>query len=142
METYEQLSLNISPSVRCTASDFRASLSRLQEGVEDSEILEALSFLRSCGWLKPESLRYFSARTYEDSLITMEDGRSRPLLEAWTNWGTMSNGSCLIANISESLSQGSECSLSDILESDPPKRFFLSQAAVDRLISYKGTEVL
>lgn len=50
-ETLQQLSLEISQTQKCTASDFRAKLSVLLESERVSEIQEALSFLRLCGWL-------------------------------------------------------------------------------------------
>ena len=53
----------------------------------------------------------------------------------WMNWGTMSRGRCLTARILESPSRERECILSDILETDVPERYFLSQTQMERLLS-------
>lgn len=59
--------------------------------------------------------------------------------EQWTNWGTMSNGRYVIANTSEYLRTGKECSLSDILEEKVGEKYFLSSQTIKRLLSYKDT---
>lgn len=53
------------------ASDFRVNLSVLQESDAVLQIQEALSFLRSCGLFKSESLDFFSLKTSKDYLTTM-----------------------------------------------------------------------
>ena len=65
---------------------------------------------------------------------------SRPLSQPWMNWGTMWNGKCLTARISESPKIGNVCSLSDILEENVPEEFFLSQALADKLINIKSSQ--
>ena len=72
--TYEQLTLPICRNVNVTASDFRARVSALAESVEVSQIHEALYSLKSCGWLKNESLKYFSQKMLLDFLTTMGGG--------------------------------------------------------------------
>ena len=56
----------------------------------------------------------------------------------WMSWGTMSNGLCLTQNILESRNPGSGCSLSAILIPDAPEKYFLSPAAMERLL-YKSS---
>ena len=58
----EQLSLPICQSANVTVSDFHARLLALLEKEKDSEILEELYFLKSCGLLKSESLKYYSQK--------------------------------------------------------------------------------
>ena len=68
--TYEQLSLPICQSASVTASAFRARLSVLLELEEASKIHEELYFLRSCGWLKSDTLQFFSEKMLRDYLTT------------------------------------------------------------------------
>ena len=68
--TYEQLSLPICQSASVTASAFRARLSVLLELEKASKIHEELYFLRSCGWLKNDTLKYFSLKMLQDYLTT------------------------------------------------------------------------
>ena len=42
----------------------------------------------------------------------------------------------------ESLKTEKECSLSDILEDSVDEQYFLSQKAIERLMSYKGTQII
>lgn len=67
--------------------------------------------------------------------------RSRQSSEQWMSWGTVWNGKCLTADISEShrIERGS--SLSDILEESVDEKYFLSQKTIDRLMSYKDTTI-
>lgn len=60
----------------------------------------------------------------------------------WQNWGTLSNGKCLTASISEFHSIGRECSLSDILETEVDEKYFLSEQTVQRLMSYKDSKIV
>ena len=54
--------------------------------------------------------------------------------------GTMSRGRSLTARILESSSQERGCILSDILETDVPAKYFLSETQMERLLckSYQG----
>ena len=67
--------------------------------------------------------------------------RSRQSSEQWMSWGMVWNGKCLTADTSEShrIERGS--SLSDILEESVDEKYFLSQKAIDRLMSYKDTTI-
>ena len=115
-ETSEQLCLGICQKQKCTASDFHARLSVLLETEKVSRILEALSFLRSCGWLKSESLTYYSQKMSKGFSTTMKAEPSEQSSEQWMNWGTMSNGKYVTANTSGYPKTGKESSLSDIIE--------------------------
>lgn len=61
-------------------------------------------------------------------------GHFRPSLLHFLSWGTMSHGRCLTAKISVSPKQERECILSDILESDVPAKYFLSETQMRRLL--------
>lgn len=58
-----------------------------------------------------------------------EDATSRPSFEGWGSSGIAFPGGYLILNSSESPRDGSESSLSEVLETDPPRRYFLSPRA-------------
>ena len=71
--TYEQLELPICLNANVTVLDFHARLSALLDTEEDLKIQEALYSLKSCGWLKSDSLKYFSVRMLQD-FLTMRGG--------------------------------------------------------------------
>ena len=79
-ETLEQLSLPISPKPMCTVSDFRARVSALLDSDTVSKIREGLSFLKSCGLLKSESLNIYSLRMSQDSSAMMGGGTFETIL--------------------------------------------------------------
>ena len=128
------------PSV--TVSDFLVRLSVLLETDEALKMHEELYSLRSCDLLKSESLKYYSQKMLQGSSTTEEESRSTLSSIQWQNWGTLSNGKCLTADISESRRIERECSLSDILETNVDEKYFLSQQTVQRLISYRDTKIL
>lgn len=68
--TLQELNPKSFQKLTATASAFRARLSALLEIDEASKILEELCFLKSCGWLKNESLVYFSPKMLKDFLTT------------------------------------------------------------------------
>ena len=68
---YEQLTLDICPNANATVSAFHAKVSVLLESGAVSQILEALSFLKSCGWLKNDTLNYYSRKMYGDCSTMM-----------------------------------------------------------------------
>ena len=140
--TYEQLSLPICQNVRCTVSDFHAKVSALAESVEVSQIHEALYSLKSCGWLKNESLKYFSQKMLLDFLTTMGGQHSEQSSLQWQSWGILWNGKCLTARILEYRNTDNVCSLSDILETEVDEKYFLSDHTVRRLLSYKDSEMV
>lgn len=139
---YEQLTLGICQSVRCTAEDFLAKVSQLLESEEALKIQEELFSLRSCGWLKSDTLDLYSLRTSEDSSTTMGATPLKRSSEPWKSWGIASNGRCLTAEPLESLKIENECSLSDILEDSVDEQYFLSQKTIERLMSYKDTQII
>lgn len=57
----------------------------------------------------------------------------------WQMWGTLSNGKCLTASISEYRRIEKECSLSGILEKTVARKYFLSQRTIQRLMSYEDS---
>ena len=112
---------------------------------KDLTMQEVLSSLKLPAWLKPDGLRIFCSKMFQDCLTMTAAGRLRPSSPRFLTWGTMSNGLCLTANILESPSQGEGCSLSAILIPDSPEKYYLSSEMVRRLLynssaAPKGTE--
>lgn len=138
---YEQLSLPICQSASDTVSVFRVRLSQLLESDEVSKTQEALFSLKSCDLLKSDTLQYYSPKTLQDFSITKKDAPSKSSSKRWQSWGILSNGKCLTAKISECHKTGEGSSLLDILEKEVDEKYFLSQIAVDRLLSYKDTKI-
>ena len=91
------------------------------------------------GWLKNESLVYFSQKTLRDYSIMTGEERSELSYPQWMSWGTMSNGRCLTAQPLESPKTGKECLLLDILEDEVNEKYFLSETAQKRLMSYRDS---
>ena len=106
------------PISSCSAADFLARLSALQDLEKDSEIHAALSSLNWPAWLKPGSLRICCLKMYPACYLMTEGGHLRRSLTRWTDWGMAWNGNVLTAKISAFPSLETACTLSDILMSD------------------------
>ena len=121
--------LTLLPYQNTTSSlrDFLANLSQLLGSEEVLRILEAHSSLRLCESLGLKEPRIYSLRTSGDSSPMMKGIHSKPFSERWMKWGMTANGRCLTANTTESRRTGSECLLSDILEDNPDRKYFLSE---------------
>lgn len=104
----------------------------------DLKMPEALSSLRLPAWLKPDDLRIFCLRTFQDCLRMTRAGRFLPSSPRLMTWGTAWNGWCLTARISVSPRSESGCSLSDILIPDAPEKYFLSSEQTEKLL-YKSS---
>ncbi len=76
-------------------------------------------------WLKPDTLRTGSENVpgllnhYGADICGHPDAK-------WKNWGIVSNGKFLTAQISAYRRQESACTLSDILMNDVEEKYFLS----------------
>lgn len=96
-----------------------ASLAKAFQSLEkgaDLTTQEELCSLKLPESLPLKNLNICCLRTYPDCYRMTQAGRLRPSLVRWTNWGTMSHGRCLTAQILESPNPEKECSLSDFLE--------------------------
>ena len=110
----------------CSAADFLARLSALQDHEKDSEIRAALSSLNWPAWLKRGSLRISCLKMYPVCYHMTAGGHLQRSLTRWTDWGMAWNGNVLTAKISAFPSQETACTLSDILMSDVEEKYFLS----------------
>ena len=113
--------------------DFLARHSQSLDEGKDLPMQEEPFSLKLPDWLQTNDLRIFSLKTYPVCFRMTRGGHFAPSSVRFLNWGTMSNGKCLTARISESPSQGSGCILSDILIPDVPDKYFLSAAAMRRI---------
>ena len=138
---YEQLTIPICQNVKFTVSDFHVRLFRLLDRETDSEIHAGLSSLKSCNWLKNDTLKYYSEKMFQACSTMRGGGHSKRSSVRWENWGISWNGKFLTAAISESRKIARECSLLDIMEENPDEKYFLSDQTVNRLLSYKDTTV-
>ena len=116
------------------ALDSLANRSAWQVSEADSRILEELFSLKSPALLGLADPIIFSLRMCRDCLITTWDAHLPRFLRRWMKWGMTCNGNVLTAKTLASPRTGSGCSLSDILESDPDPKYFLSEKAIKGLL--------
>lgn len=62
---YEQLTIPICLSASATVSDFHVKRFQSAGKDEDLMIYEELSFLKSCDWLKSDTLKYYSEKMFQ-----------------------------------------------------------------------------
>ena len=76
-----------------------------------------------------------SSRMFPDfSVVTTDETLRKSSGFSWSSAGMGFNGVCLTASFSESPRDAVVCSLSDVLESHAPQRFFLSQKAAEGIL--------
>lgn len=127
-----------SETVECTTSS-RSMSSRLASRVRMSPSLESergsqenaldcfMSLRESCASFDPLGL---CSRMFPDfSVRTVAETLQRSSSFSWSNAGMGFHGVCSTADFSESPRNAVECSLSDVLESHAPLRFYLSPRA-------------
>lgn len=136
-ETSEQFTLTTSPMPIYCAEDFPARLFQLLGDGLDSvqKTLEVLSFLKYAESCNISEYRMYSLKMLRDSSTTMEDEPSESSSLVWMNWGTACSGSVLTARISESRKTESGYSLSEILEEHPDQKYFLSESALQKMLT-------
>lgn len=113
-------------------------LFQLRESGKDFPILEVLYSLKSLGSLLFSNLSFYSLRTSGDCSITKEGLRSRRSSERWMDWGMMWNGRCLTQRPTFPKAVNGS-SLSDILETHVPNKYFLSLDRLQHLIKTSET---
>ena len=139
IQMQEPLTQTTCPNSTCCAGDSPARhfLRLAADGALPTP--EELSSLRLPDWLKQSDLRICCLKMFP-AFYRMTKGKPfRSSSPHWMTWGTMSNGLCLTANVSESRNQDEGCSLSDILIPDAPEKYYLSSAQVEKLL-YKSSE--
>ena len=137
--TQEQSNQNECQILIYSVQDFLARHSLSPESEKDLQMPEELCSSRLPDWLQTSDLRISSLKMFPDCFRMTRGGHFAPSSVRFRNWGTMSNGKCLTARISESPKQGNGCILSDILIEDVPEKYYLSQQQMERLL-YKSRQ--
>jgi hypothetical protein len=115
------------------ASHVRIGRSRDRERDCAANVARSFTSLReSCTSFDPlgSSLRMFP----DFSVVTTDETLRKSSGFSWSSAGMGFNGVCLTASFSESPSAAAVCSLSDVLESHAPQRFFLSAKAASGIL--------
>ena len=139
--TSQKLSPQISPEQTCGQEDSRVRIFRSAAFSEGLTEQEADSFLRLLNSSKAKVLKIdphgLSLKMLRISCPFMEDGTLRPFLIRWPHSATISSTDFSIQRISAPLKteSGSTLSLADILEPEVDQKYFLSQRAVEKLLS-------
>ena len=117
------------------AEDSLAKAFRSLENEKDSATPEELSSLRLPELPPLRNLNICCLKTYPVSYRMTKAGRLRPSSARWMNWGTMSYGKCLTAQILVYPNPEKECILSDFIEKSVPEKYCLSQTQIQKLLS-------
>ena len=129
------------PRADLWAAGFRVRIFRSAAVSEGLTEQEADSFLRLLNSSKAKVLKIdphgLSLKMLRISCPFMEDGTLRPFLIRWPHSATISSTDFSIQRISAPLKteSGSTLSLADILEPEVDQKYFLSQRAVEKLLS-------
>ena len=136
--TQEQSNQNECQILIYSVQDFLARHSLSPESGKDLQMQEEPSFSRLPGFLKLKDPSILSLKMFPVCFRMTRGGHFAPSSVRFRNWGTMSNGKCLTARISESPKQGNGCILSDILISDVPEKYYLNQKQMSSSYSNPG----
>jgi len=152
MENGTQMTCEQSERQKCHtqtagASDSHAKTSAWPESSLDSKETDQAFFSKLCDSLmsgkrvdlsRPDT---FSLRTLKTFLASHEDSISPKSSLRWMKEGTMQNGVCSTRKSLEYHRIGNDVSLSDILEENVPKQYFLSAEQMQRIVwTSSGTE--
>ena len=99
---HEQLNQNECRILICSVQDFLARHSLSPESGKDLQMQEEPSFSRLPGFLKLKDPIILSLKMFPVCFRMTRGGHFAPSSVRFRNWGTMSNGKCLTARISES----------------------------------------
>ncbi len=133
--TQERSTLTALETLISSLEDFRANPFLSPDTDWVSMTSEVISSLKLQDSLKPSDLRFFCLKMFPDCYRITRGKLSKSSLPNFPNWGIHLNGWCLTARISESRSSGEGCSLSDILEANVPEEYFLSNKAMERILT-------
>jgi len=134
MEMQGQLTLPNCRTSTYSVRDFLARASQFQESDWDSMTREVHCFLKSFGFSSTKDPDIFYSKTLKAYLVLKAEKCSRRYLKFSPTLGIEFNGRYLIVRTSAFRNTGKECSLSDILEENPDRRYFLSEKAKQSLM--------
>lgn len=104
----------------------------IKEGTRSGLFYEIMRLIDECEENKPKWLVCENVK----NLLSIDGGAgSSPLLVKWPKEGTMSNGKCLIPKTMESRKIENACILSDIMETEVPEIYYLSQEKTQQLLN-------
>ena len=106
---HEQLNQNECRILSCSVQDFLVRHSLSPESEKDLQMQEEPSFSRLPGFLKLKDPSILSLKMFPVCFRMTRGGHFAPSSVRFRNWGTMSNGKCLTARISESPKQENGC---------------------------------
>ena len=135
MATFERSNQKNCPTLTFSVPDFLVRVSPLRESGEASLICEALLSLKLPESLEKNGLHFFFWRMSQGCYRMTAAGHLKPSSPLLRTWGILWNGVCITANFSESPKAESGCILSDILEEGVSEKYFLSPAAMARILS-------
>lgn len=99
--------------------------------------IEETCFLTISKSLKPSAPVTLSLKTYPTCLVYRRGNVSESSLKRFLNWGIVCAGACLTLPDSEYRSQEEGCSLSDILETNVPQKYWLSEEMMRKIAKKK-----
>lgn len=104
----------------------------IKEGTRSGLFYEIMRLIDECEENKPEWLVCENVK----NLLSIDGGAgSSPLLVKWPKEGTISNGKCIIPKTMESRKIGSASILLDIMETDVPADFYLSEKQTQQFLT-------
>ena len=127
-------------------SDSLVKTSALPENKPDSHESVQVCFSQLRGLLETSKKKidpqFYLLRTLK-TYLALTEGLTLPGFSLnWTKSGTMQNGSFSTLKTSEFRRTENACLLSDILEDEVDEKYFLSDTAMNRLISYKDKNLI
>lgn len=135
MKTQEPSTQMTCPTSISSVQTFHAKASLLLENGSDLQtIQEELSSLRLPESLRRNGLHIFSWKMSPVCYRMTAAGHLIPSSPRLLNWGMILNGVCITAQISESRSKDGGCTLSQVLEDEVPDGYFLSPAAMRKIL--------
>lgn len=104
----------------------------IKEGTRSGLFFEIMRLIDECGENKPKWLVCENVK----NLLSIDGGAgSSPLLVKWQKEGTVSNGKCTIPKTTEYRKIENVCILSDIMETEVPEVYYLSQEKTQQLLN-------
>lgn len=129
----------------CMADSFEEPIEKFRKSLFYSpEFEDKGKIIQDILYTMQDRVRKFKFYEEELSIVTDVEEKGKHSLqscERWMNWGMVLNGKCLTAQISLFPNPEKECTLSDIVISDAPEKYYLSQSATHSLLSKSLEEI-
>lgn len=136
--TFDRSGQAMFPELTAGVSEHLVRTSPSQENeqglTETDQALSERCFVFLANLKKKTDPNGLSTRMLRECCRQIEGGTSFPSSWQWKNSGTISNGICSTASITEYPRTGRECILSDILEDVVPEKYFLSKEQMEKIV--------